>query len=114
LGASTKTVRANEVMDRRSFLRGFGGGLVATATMAEAGMLAEFFDWLKRKPVWSFPSKTSLSYDDLNAATMRYIVPCLHDHVFKTSPIFMKLRKMPQLGQTGSDFRHLYRSLEVA
>lgn len=32
-----------------------GGGLVATATMAEAGFFAEFMAWLKRKPVWSFP-----------------------------------------------------------
>jgi hypothetical protein len=34
-------------MNRRAFL----GGLVATATMAEAGALAEFMDWLRRKPV---------------------------------------------------------------
>jgi hypothetical protein len=33
-------------MNRRAFL----GGLVATATMAEAGALAEFMDWLRRKP----------------------------------------------------------------
>ena len=30
--------------------RGFIGGLVASATVAEAGILAEFFDWLRRKP----------------------------------------------------------------
>jgi hypothetical protein len=34
-------------MNRRAFL----GGLVATATMAEAGALAEFMDWLRRKPM---------------------------------------------------------------
>jgi hypothetical protein len=45
-------------MDRRKFLRVFGDGLVASATMAQAGMVAEFMDWLKRKPVWSFPSKS--------------------------------------------------------
>ena len=30
--------------------RGFIGGLVASATVAEAGILAEFFDWLRRRP----------------------------------------------------------------
>lgn len=30
--------------------RGFIGGIVASATMAEAGALAEFMSWLQRKP----------------------------------------------------------------
>ena len=34
-----------------------GGGLVATATMAEAGFFADFMAWVKRRPVWSFPTK---------------------------------------------------------
>ena len=34
-----------------------GGGLVATATMAEVGFFAEFMAWVKRMPVWSFPPK---------------------------------------------------------
>lgn len=38
-------------MNRRQFLRRSGGGLVATATMAEAGLLSEFLSWLRRKPV---------------------------------------------------------------
>jgi hypothetical protein len=80
-------------MDRRSFLRVFGSGVVATATIAEAGMLAEFMSWLKRNPVWSFPSKAkSLTYFDLNAATINYIVPRLADTDYKDSPIFTKLR----------------------
>jgi len=31
--------------------RGFVGGIVASATMAEAGALAELMNWLRRKPV---------------------------------------------------------------
>lgn len=46
-------------MDRRSFLRLAGGltgtGLVATATMAEAGWLAEVLDWLRRRPATFVP-----------------------------------------------------------
>lgn len=42
-------------MNRRSFLGLAGGGLVASATMAEVGIWAEFMSWLQRKPVWSFP-----------------------------------------------------------
>jgi hypothetical protein len=30
--------------------RGFLGGLIASATMAEAGAIAELFAWLRRKP----------------------------------------------------------------
>jgi hypothetical protein len=48
-------------MNRRSFLHTAGlsgAGLVATATLAEAGALAEFFDWLRRRPSFSFPSDT--------------------------------------------------------
>lgn len=36
---------------RRGFLGRGSGALIASATMAEAGMLAEFLDWVKRKPV---------------------------------------------------------------
>jgi len=83
-------------MDRRGFLRMFGGtvggGLVASATMAEAGMLSEFLSWLKRKPAWSFPRKQP-TYAEIDAATMCYIVPAMPDIVFKTSPLFMKLRQ---------------------
>lgn len=78
-------------MNRRSFLRVFGGGLAATATMAEAGMLAEFLDWLKRKPAWSFPSKTR-TYDDLTAATLKYITPHFYDSLLAPDPLFVKLR----------------------
>jgi hypothetical protein len=45
-------------LGRRDFLRifsGAAGGIAVTATMAEAGMLAEFMDWLRRAPVWSLP-----------------------------------------------------------
>lgn len=41
-------------MDRRRFLRMLAGGaagLTTAATMEQAGMLAEFMDWLRRKPV---------------------------------------------------------------
>lgn len=40
-------------ISRRKFLA-LGGGLIASATMAEAGALAEYMDWMKRKPAFSF------------------------------------------------------------
>ena len=46
-------------MNRRDFLKLTvitSGGLVATATMAEAGFFADFLSWIKRRPVWSIPS----------------------------------------------------------
>jgi hypothetical protein len=87
-------------MNRRNFLKLGGGALVASATMAEAGMLAEFMSWLKRKPAWSFPSKPSywvavdpaFSYADLTDITIEYIVPAIADTVFSVSPIFERLR----------------------
>ena len=48
-------------MDRRRFLQIFGGGVVASATMAEAGFLADFMAWLKRKPVWSIPKTLAVN-----------------------------------------------------
>lgn len=84
-------------MDRRQFLRMFGGaatsGLVASATMSEAGMLAEFLSWLKRKPVWSIPNPRSgaLTYDQITALTAKYIVPRMADEIYKPSPIFVRL-----------------------
>lgn len=87
-------------MDRRNFLKLFGGGLVATATIQEAGMLAEFMDWMKRKPVWSFPSK-SRTYDDINAITLKYVTPCLIDDFFKPTQIFWDGQKfMPLIYET--------------
>jgi hypothetical protein len=54
-------------VNRRQFLKLGSGALVASATMAEAGMLDEFLSWLKRKPAYSFPTpnKTNLAF--LNA-----------------------------------------------
>jgi hypothetical protein len=43
-------------ISRRGFLA-LGGGLIASATMAQAGALAEYLDWLRRKPAWSLPSE---------------------------------------------------------
>jgi len=66
-------------MNRRGFLRSFAGvsgGLVVTATMAEAGALADFMSWLKRAPAWSFPSKrvtASPLFNEMNAATLEHI-----------------------------------------
>jgi hypothetical protein len=57
-------------VSRRGFLRLFGGGIAASATMAEAGMLSELLDWIRRKPV-SFAAprggwkSASLTTDDL-------------------------------------------------
>lgn len=43
-------------MNRRVFLRSSAAGLVASATMAEAGAIAEFVDSIRRRPAFSFPS----------------------------------------------------------
>jgi hypothetical protein len=43
------------MLTRRGFLFG-ASALVATATMAQADELAEYLDWLKRKPAFSFPT----------------------------------------------------------
>lgn len=48
-------------MNRRRFLQLTGGGLIASATMAEAGFFAEFMDWLRRKPAWSIPAKRPIN-----------------------------------------------------
>ncbi len=51
-------------MNRRKFLQIAGltsGGLVASATMAEAGVFAEIASWLKRQPVWSIPKNVTLA-----------------------------------------------------
>ncbi len=46
-------------MDRRKFMTMLTGGLVATATMAEADRLADFLKWIKKGPTeYSFPTKT--------------------------------------------------------
>jgi hypothetical protein len=50
-------------VNRRKFLQlaGLtGGGLVASATMAEAGAFAEITSWLKRRPVWSIPKNVAI------------------------------------------------------
>ena len=77
---------------RRQFLRLAGSGLIASATMAEVGLWAEFVDWLRRRPVWSFPTSTSeFTYYDVNVVTMRYITENFVDLYFKESPVFRKL-----------------------
>jgi hypothetical protein len=49
-------------MDRRRFLGLLGGGLVASATMAQADQLAGFMDWLKKGPTaYSFPTNIQIA-----------------------------------------------------
>jgi hypothetical protein len=51
-------------VNRRRFLQlaGLtGGGLVASATMADAGLIAEIASWLKRKPAWSIPKTAGVT-----------------------------------------------------
>lgn len=81
-------------MDRRGFLKFFSGGLVATATMAEAGAFAEFLDWIKRAPAFSFASPKPLPlFDLISAATLESIrTEVLFDNFFKPSPFIEKLR----------------------
>src|SRR6266404_555959 len=60
-------------MNRRSFIGLLGGGLVASAIMAEAGALSEFLSWLKRAPVWSFPTPArniAPMWDEITAITL--------------------------------------------
>ena len=49
------------MFDRRQFLRLGAGALVSSATMAEAGMLAELLDWIRRKPVFSIPKPSPIA-----------------------------------------------------
>lgn len=87
-------------MDRRGFLKLFGGAtgaLVASATMAEAGMLAEFMSWLRRAPAWSFPSRTVVEgvplFDQISAATLADLRDnIVFDNFFVDSAILRKLR----------------------
>lgn len=87
-------------MNRRGFLKVLGGGLVASATMAEAGMLAEFMDWLKRKPAWSFPPKRAMTHDDvvefvagkMQAAYEELDKQLLADMFFRDTPFQSYLR----------------------
>jgi hypothetical protein len=55
--SSAKNGIGGTVLSRRDFLKLGATGLVVTATMAQAGELAEYYDWLKRKPVYSFPAR---------------------------------------------------------
>jgi hypothetical protein len=88
-------------MDRRGFLKLFGGttgALVATATMAQAGMLAELMDWLRRAPAWSFPSKPALVehnplFDEISATTLESLRDdIVFDNFFVDSLTLRKLR----------------------
>lgn len=60
------------MIDRRKFLRLGGGALIASATMAEAGVVAEMLDWLKRKPAFSFPERWSASLSWYEPATLSF------------------------------------------
>jgi len=88
-------------MERRDFLKLFGGAtgaVVATATMAQAGMLAEFMSWLKRAPAWSFPSRTVVEgvplFDGISAATLVSLRQnIIYDNLFVDSPLMSKLRR---------------------
>lgn len=89
-------------MNRRSFLRLTGGGLIATATMAEAGLFAEFMDWLRRKPVWSIPANPFYSKEFSTLATIYYNRAALdalkRNLVFAT---FSALRPLPIMSSDG-------------
>lgn len=103
-------------MDRRSFLNMFAGttgGVVATATMAEAGMLAEFMSWLKRAPAWSFPSPRYIHlsevalWDEVTAVTIDGIsAEIVLDSFFVDSLTLSKLLdKKHQVFSSGKEMR---------
>lgn len=88
-------------MDRRGFIKlfsGAAGAVVASATMAEAGMLSEVMSWLRRAPAWSFPARIvvdpeQLLFDQFSAATLKTLQKdVLYDNFFVGSPILNKLR----------------------
>lgn len=86
-------------MDRRGFLKSFGmatGGLVATATMPEAGMLAEFMSWVRRAPAFSFPApRPSIEplFDEISAATLKSMRSnIVFNPLFTPTPFMNKLR----------------------
>jgi hypothetical protein len=83
-------------MDRRQFLRLGGAGIVASATMAEAGILSEFMSWLTRKPAWSFPTNTTLERQqaDFHAALIRE-----YSIQFESDEALMRALQVPVIGK---------------
>jgi hypothetical protein len=58
-------------MDRRKFLGLLGGGLVASATMADADRLVDFLKWLKKGPTeYSFASPRPIPVIGLETNTL--------------------------------------------
>lgn len=78
----------DEVPDvsRRAFLRMLGGAAVVGAA-APKYFLAPNGGWNAGNIV-----KPTLSYVDLSATTMDYIIPALTDNVFKAIPLLTHLR----------------------
>lgn len=73
-------------MDRRKFMGMFTGGLVATATMAEAELLADFFKWLKKGPTdYSFAMNIKNEFIDWKP-------PIAGENGWSEMPIMITLR----------------------
>jgi hypothetical protein len=79
-------------MDRRNFLRsllGSASALTVTATMAEAGALAEFLEWCRRKPVSvQVPGDP---FDEINSVTLETIKGGLAKNFQNDTPFYMYL-----------------------
>ena len=70
-------------MDRRTFLRSVVGGVAIASTTRT---------WPFR--VFSFPQEVVINpIMDINAITLKYVVPVLGDEIFRPSPLFYYLRE---------------------
>ena len=68
--------------------------------MAEAGAFAEFLDWIKRKPAFSFPSRSKPLFDEINASTLERIRRIMIADAFSApSPLYRAFMRQ-------QDFKH--------
>jgi hypothetical protein len=90
-------IEEDEIPDvsRRGFLKMLGGAAIVGAA-APKYFLATECGW---NP--SVIIKPVLSYADVSAATLDYIVPALTDNVFKTSPLLAYIRNQKPLKFSG-------------
>lgn len=80
-------------ISRRSFLRAALIGGSGAATVLVCPELAESL--LGRiKYFFIGGKKQDLTVEDINSLTMRHIISCLGDNVFRPSPLFLKARKL--------------------
>lgn len=82
-------------MDRRGFLRVALFGAAGAATVAACPQFVE--DLITRKSYFFMkyrqPGITTLAMEDLNAITAKFIVPKMHDIVYRRSLLFVRVKR---------------------